>query len=183
VGDSALRPAGTVERECSICTWRTWHEPLSREATILPFVCSSCVTNPEIHTTCAACNRRMVLRHRELLAQDPSHPRCGPCALIPPGQFAETVYCWALDFHARTPGDRCPNVATQIKRHIGNTCDCPACWQKFYHLCDIHAEQWINDLPEADQKVRFKAQGATIIELTDPPGGWMVQWPSTKQMN
>lgn len=174
--DSGLRPSGSVERECSVCRWSTWFDPLSPEAIVLPYVCKACVENPEIRCKCAACNRMFKAPHRELTAMG-YHPRCAECKDIPPMQFAKVVYCWcskATEKGASYPDEPCGKVATQQKHWRGNADGSEAFWQSWYHLCDDHAADWMYDKSDAEQKAIMRRRGARIIELED---GWTFEYP------
>ncbi len=172
-----LRPQGTVVRECEICHWQSWHDPLSAEATAIPFVCTACRTNPTIGFTCTACNRQSAKSHRELTAEYGEHTHhCAACLAegVAYRSFAKTVYCAGFAKDAQNPTERCGNLATQIKRWPKH-CDCPACWQTFYHLCDDCAAEWMYDLPAAEQKAIMRARGAIVTDY--PDGSWSSRWP------
>lgn len=173
--DSELRPKGNMERTCDTCGWTTWFDPLSPEATIIPYICKACIDNPTIGCRCAACNRYFKATHRELCAMG-YHPRCEECKDIPPMQFAKVVHCWCCNCGSSIPSDERPGCcgnATQEK-HYPKYCDCEACWQTWYHVCDKHAEDWMYDKSDAEQKAIMRKRGAVIIELED---GWTFRYP------
>lgn len=176
--DSDIRPSGTVERKCSDCGWSTWHDPLSEEADIIPYICKSCIENPIIGCRCAACNRHFKATHKELCAMG-HHPRCENCKNIPPMQFAKTVHCWCCNCDSGLPSEEshgCCGEATQEK-HYPKHCDCEACWQTWYHVCDKHAADWLYDKSDYEQKAIMRRRGARIIELED---GWTFEFPKKK---
>ncbi len=175
--ESGLRPKGSVERTCSICKWTSWYDPLSEEATVIPLVCGACIENPEINSKCAACNHSFKSRHRDLVAMR-YHPRCDKCKDIPPLQFAKRIHCWSCnceDGLSDQPA-KCCGDATQEK-HYPKHCDCEACWQTWYHVCDKHAEDWLHDKSDAEQKAIMRRRGARIIQLED---GWTFEYPPKK---
>lgn len=172
---SELRPSGSVERECSLCHWRAWFDPLAPQATVIPYVCKDCVTNPIVGFKCTACNRHDRKPHRELAAErDRWTHHCQACIAegVAYRSFAKIVYCWSCS--SISPDHGALTLATQIKRYP-NPCDCESCWQKFFHVCDACAADWIHDLSNAEYKKRLRARGAIILEM--PDGGWTFKWP------
>jgi hypothetical protein len=154
-----------------------WFEPLSQEATVIPFVCDHCATNPTIVFSCTACNRSGRKPHRDLIAEHKEHAQhCDDCIAegVAYRSFARVVYCWCCANYAPDPSYKCGKLATQIKRWPKH-CDCPACWQTFYHVCDEHAATWIEDLPLGEQKTILRSRGAEIVEY--PDGSWSTRWP------
>lgn len=177
MSDSGLRPPGMVERECSICRWASWFDPISEEATVIPYVCKGCTENTETNARCRACNRLFKTGHRELQAMG-HHWRCHNCKDIPPMQFSKTVHCWCCNCDSSISSGECCGNATQEK-HYPNNCDCEACWQTWYHVCDKHAADWMYDKSDKEQKEIMKRRGARIIELGD--GSWTFEFPRNKE--
>lgn len=173
--DSDLRPHGSVERKCTSCGWSSWFDPLSKEAIAIPFVCAQCVNNPETGSRCTACNRHFKSTHLELCAMS-HHHRCQECKDIPPLHFAKIIHCWCCNCDNHISADepiQCCGNATQEKRYPKH-CDCEACWQTWYHVCDKHADDWMHDKSDAEQKAIMRKRGARIIELED---GWTFEYP------
>lgn len=175
--DSELRPKGSVELECSSCELRSWYDPVSQEVLEVAdgkaFLCDGCIQNKEVSTRCKACNRSFKLRHRDFPKGDASaHLRCPDCKDIPPRQFAKVVHCWStLDNQL---GVDCPNLATQVKRWPKD-CECEACWQDIFHLCDEHAEEWLYDKTPLEQQAILRQRGAKVHVEAD--GSWWAEWP------
>lgn len=153
--DSELRPRGTVERECSLCHWRSWHDPLSNEATGLIFVCANCKLNPLIGARCTACNRDFTAEHRNLTAMFP-HYRCNECVGIAPGKFANVVYCWACNGQL---------VIATKQRGWNGTND-------VYHLCDACNASWDYDIQFTDAE---SAEYAALFERRQTLQGEKIQ--------
>lgn len=168
-----LRPRGSVERKCDQCGWLSWYDSLSPEATVVPFVCNACITNAVTGAKCAACNRHFKSTHRELCAMR-HHPRCEACRDIPPMQFSSEVHCWCCNCDMFGGSGECCGLATQEKRYPKH-CDCEACWQTWYHVCDRHAEDWVDDKPVEEQKAIMRRRGASVVE--DADGSWWCEWP------
>ena len=171
--DSGLRPSGMVERTC-VCGWTSWFDPLSEEATAIPFICKGCIENPETGARCSACNHHFRTLFKDLNAMG-YHPRCKACKDIPPMQFAKVVHCWCCNCDMPMSSDErpCCGNATQEK-HYPKHCDCEACWQTWYHVCDKHAEDWMYDKSDTEQKAIMRRRGARIIELEN---GWTFEFP------
>jgi len=107
-------------------------------------------------------------RHLELVAMYP-HYRCQSCKDIPPMEFAETVHCWACREHGF--GEyvgQCCGVATKIMEWKKPPDD-PS-WQRWYHLCDEHAANWLYDKDGEPQKQMMRDRGFVVV--VEPDGGW-----------
>jgi hypothetical protein len=181
VADSELRPRGTVELECTSCRARSWFDPIGPEvAAAATFICDHCITDPLVNFSCTACNRAGQKRHRELMAEADAHPssvHCHRCKDIPYQSFSPDIVCWSCRIGRAQPNDGPEVPATQIKRYPKH-CDCPSCWQTFYHVCDACAADWYHDLSDADQQEHFRKKGATIKFFPEMPGAWQVVWPT-----
>lgn len=145
--DSELRPKGTVELECPSCHWREWFDPLSDavvQAAAGTYTCDDCTKNPVIGFSCSACNRPSEKHHCDMILERDHHAlHCAACieAKVPYHSFAVNVTCWGHDKNAPGPLNKCPNLATYeivVNRH----CDCDACWQTSYHVCDAHRDTY-----------------------------------------
>lgn len=137
MSDSNLRPRGTVERECSLCHWRSWHDPLSAEATGLIFVCENCKLNPFVATRCTACNRYFTAKHRNLTEMHP-HYRCSDCVGVAAGAFASVVYCWSCGISGGPESTGKVVIATKQRGWNGT--------DDVYHLCGACDDSWDYDI-------------------------------------
>lgn len=97
--NDSLRPSGTVERICDLCNWSSWYDPLSPEATIVPFVCLPCRVNEITGVVCSSCNRWFTRGHRDLALTPVDSVsgmiwfRCDDCCDVPVGVLADVRYC------------------------------------------------------------------------------------------
>lgn len=170
----AMRPRGSVERTCA-CGWSSWHDPLSAGAAAVPFVCAGCRDDPELGCRCSACNRWFRARHRALAAMG-HHKRCPDCAGIPPMHFAAEVHCCGCTCGSGLPGGgACHGPATREVRWPKG-CDCEACWQTRYRVCDACAADWLHDKTPEEQRAIMRRRGARVVELGG--GAWTFEWPA-----
>src|SRR5581483_72723 len=94
-GSDDLRPRGTVQRECSLCGWATWYDPLSPEATAPVLVCTSCQTNELCWMTCERCQRWFPRGHRDAYTLERGH-ECDDCRRLAADAEPPAHYCQGL---------------------------------------------------------------------------------------